>query len=445
MGREFVVGAICLRFVVGLSARRGLHRLQRSAEIQAVERVAAGRQARDTISAFQAQRIVDAWSAASVLPSIDSAAIGALCLTPAIVVTGGPLTLLVIGGLLAFAIPSYIRTGSLAVAAGEEYAQRRERLENETIHLVRSLWEIRGVGGSSFAFRRLAALSERESEAEEKAVRQTIGSSLVTEFVGGVAVGLVAMVVGFRVLNGGSLTLALIAIFLTIEMSAAVRAWSSSFHTRQSYREAVASPPSTAVSSLEEMAPAMTVHVDELVTYAPAQPVSFSVRQGETVLLRGPSGIGKSTVLRVLTGDLEPRGGSAQCSATRIGYVDPQPVFVEGSLTDNVLIAKEAQFEEFLGHCAALRISRDLSPATNVQRGGSNFSHGERIKLAVARALVNGAELLILDDVASFLDHDSRRALGEALKRSGITIIEATNDEPICSPDDVVTLREVMP
>lgn len=445
VGPGLILIALVLRMVVGLTTRLGLQWLHREAEVDAQLRVADRAFSRNGVTAFQGRRIVDAWSAASLLPAIDVGALGALALTPVIVAVGGPLTLLVIGGLVAFAIPSYIRTGTVALAAANEYAERREHLEFEVIHLIRSLWEIRGVGGTTFAFRRLDALSERESESEERAVRQTIGSSLVTEFIGGVAVGLVAMVVGFRVLDGGSLTRALIAVFLTIEISTALRSWSASFHTRQSFRDLVITTTPRGERESDHVAPSISIRVDELTTYAPAQPVSFTVRPGETLLLRGPSGIGKSTVLRVLIGDIHPRGGTVECSAERIGYIDPYPVFSEGPLADNVVIANDATFHSFSRVCHALRLSREVSADMQVQRGGANFSHGERIKIAIARALANDAELLILDDVASFLDHESRHAVANVVKSHGVTVVEATNDEPICQPDATITLQEVAP
>ena len=443
-GPLLLMSAIGLRVVIGVSVRRGLVRVQQLAESDAIDYVTARANTRSSFSAYRGSRIVEAWSVGSLLPSIDSGAAGALALIPAIVILGGVPALLVVGGLIAGAIPAYIRTGTTAVEAAATYTARRERLESETIHLIRCLWEVRGVGGTNYAIRRLEALSERESDAESHAVRQTIGSSLVTEFVGGVGVGLVAMVVGFKVLDGGSPTRALCAVLLTIELSAALRTWSSSFHARSDLKELRAELDHPGeIRTATDPSPSL-IDVRGLSTYAPAQPVSFSVAPGECLQLQGPSGIGKSTILRAVIGAIEPLSGSVMCATHRIGFIDANPVFIEGSLADNVLIALDSSMESFIAHCHAMAIAPTVPDLASlpVVRGGASFSHGERIKFAIARALCNRAELLILDDVASFLDHDSRRRIANVIRDSGVAVIEATNDDPICQPNFIVSLTE---
>jgi ABC-type multidrug transport system fused ATPase/permease subunit len=170
--------------------------------------------------------------------------------------------------------------------------------------------------------------------------------------------------------------------------------------------------------------------------------VTFSVAAGEVVLLVGPTGSGKSAVLRAAAGDA---GVAGACSvAARVAYVPQDPWLQRGTVREGVtgLVAEgwgvgapacatdEAWYAEVLSACA---LSEDLAtPAfplgdgSEVGDGGGALSGGTRARLALARALYAGARhaaspahppsLFLLDDVLAAVD----APVGEALWRGAV-------------------------
>ncbi|MGB6943527.1 MAG: ATP-binding cassette domain-containing protein [Bryobacteraceae bacterium] len=158
--------------------------------------------------------------------------------------------------------------------------------------------------------------------------------------------------------------------------------------------------------------------------------LTFSAADGAITGLIGPNGSGKTTTLRLITGLLRPHGGRVL-----VDGIDPaeNPIAVRhriGALTDGLgnyprLTSREhlRYFGELRGMPAAeldLRIEfllqlfdmRDIA-----DRRAQGFSQGERMKLALARAMINNPPNLLLDEPANGLDVPSTRALRALLER----------------------------
>lgn len=139
--------------------------------------------------------------------------------------------------------------------------------------------------------------------------------------------------------------------------------------------------------------------------------VSFSVPPGETTAIVGTSGAGKTTILNLMEGFLEPDAGVvAGLSAPRrsAGFVDQTATVIKGSIADNVRFERSDVSDEQV--CAALKRVGLVEYATadgiltQVQVHGQSLSGGERQRLVLARALVAGADTLILDEPTSNVD-----------------------------------------
>ncbi|MCH4083465.1 MAG: ABC transporter ATP-binding protein/permease [Olsenella sp.] len=161
--------------------------------------------------------------------------------------------------------------------------------------------------------------------------------------------------------------------------------------------------------------------------------VDFRVRRGEVTAVIGNTGSGKSTIAKLLLRFHDVTSGSLSFMGTdvrgvrradlraRIGYVPQKAWLFSGTVASNLRDGDDSADEERLWH--ALDVAqggfvRDLPEglAAPVAQGGSNFSGGQRQRLAIARALVRKADLYVFDDSFSALDFKTDALLRHALK-----------------------------
>ncbi|BAK84867.1 ABC transporter ATP-binding protein [Komagataeibacter medellinensis] len=192
--------------------------------------------------------------------------------------------------------------------------------------------------------------------------------------------------------------------------------------------------------------------------------LSFSVNRGELVALLGPNGAGKTTLLRLLLGLARPDGGevwlegqpmatwSRREIARRIAYV-PQghvPLFPY-SVRDIVGMGRlaEAPFAPHLREAdrdAVAHALGELAITHLADRAYTDLSGGERQAVLLARALAQGAGMLVLDEPETGLDYGQKQRLYALLRRlagQGHAIIATTHDpiQAACVFDRALLLR----
>lgn len=344
--------------------------------------------------------------------------------------------------LVAIAVPLYIRAGHRSERLGTEYESRRRQLESRQLEVLRHTPDLRGVGAVEYGVREIGAFSRREHESAIAAIRVALESSLVTEFLSGVSIGLVAMIVGFSLLSGHiSLLRALIAVFITSELFGAIRRYGVEFHRRDDAQRA---QESLARREPLELPRADLLVVRDLVTEADATPRTFEVSPGGRVWVRGPSGSGKSTLLETLVGWRQPIAGEVHWPDSPIGVVQPHTPLLSGTLRENLSLDGRASDDEIIEILRSfnLRGSRFANLDAVLLADGRGFSDGERVRLLLVRALVSRAGTLIIDDIAGLLDATSRAAAAAELRRrSKLAIIEAAVERPLI--DDPTSMIEV--
>ena len=162
--------------------------------------------------------------------------------------------------------------------------------------------------------------------------------------------------------------------------------------------------------------------------------ITFTAAPGETIGVIGGTGSGKTTLInliprlydaaegRVTIDGVDVKDYDAETLRCLIGIVPQKSVLFKGTIRSNLLWGREDATDDELWQALELAQAREVVKSKEgeleaiVEQNGSNFSGGQRQRLAIARALVRKPAILILDDSASALDYATDAALRKAIR-----------------------------
>jgi len=203
---------------------------------------------------------------------------------------------------------------------------------------------------------------------------------------------------------------------------------------------------------------------DVFYRYSPSDPmvlqgVNLKIEQGEHVAITGPSGGGKSTLLKIMLGLVEPEGGDVLVDGIplkRFGYksfhrqvaaVLQEDSLFAGSIADNIaLFDDEVDMQRVVNAAAAASIHEDIMAMpmqfeTLIGDMGSTLSGGQKQRVLLARALYRQPKILFMDEGTAHLDSKHEAAVNEAINAMGITrVIIAHRQETIAAADRQLVL-----
>jgi thiol reductant ABC exporter CydD subunit len=349
-------------------------------------------------------------------------------------------------------------------------------LATHFLDVVRGLPTLRAFNRSEAQAARIAEVSDAYRRSTMGTLRVAFLSGAVLELAATLGIALVAVTVGVRLVEGGlGLEAGLTVLVLAPELYLPLRNLAAQFHASADGRavaerllglvdEAPAAASGAALPASPRVAPVRL----EAVTFAyPAgagpvlHGVDLELGPGETVALVGPSGCGKSTVAALLLRFAEPGAGRvtvggadlAACDADAwragIAWVPQRPTLFRGTVAGNIRLGDPGASDERVRAAAVLAAADTFVRAlpdgyhTVVGDGGRGLSAGETQRIALARAFLRDASLLILDEPTANLDPASAVQVEQAIEACGAdrtVLLIAHRPELAARADRVVRL-----
>ncbi len=343
--------------------------------------------------------------------------------------------------------------GSIADRMTKRQWGTLSRMSAHFLDVLQGLTTLKMLGRSRDQVKTIAAISDQFRRTTLGVLRVAFLSALVLELMATISTALIAVEIGLRLLYAKILfRQALFVLILAPEFYMPLRELGAKFHAGMSGTAAAqrifeilntplpqAETPSP--TPVEERPRRFDIRFVD-VTYAyeggkrPAlRGVSFTMREGQKVALVGPSGAGKSTIAALLLRFIEPDGGrilvdgrplsewDVRAWRRFVAWVPQMPYLFHGTVADNIRLARpDASMEEVvraarLAHADEFIRALPDGYETVIGERGARLSGGQAQRIALARAFLKDAPLLVLDEATANLDPENEALLQQAVSR----------------------------
>ena len=340
---------------------------------------------------------------------------------------------------------------------------------------VQGLSTLKVFGRQHRAAASIESVTTRYRRETMKVLRVSFLSGFMLEFLASIAVAIVAVTIGFRLLDGSlALTVGLFVLLLAPEAYLPLRQVGVQFHAAA---EGVAATDdifdvldaySTTVGGggrsldtrdgAELVLDELTVHRGERVLPA----ISLRARPGLVTLIEGPSGAGKSSILAALR-RAAGYSGAASYGGIEIAALDPagwlawagqQPGLISGTVAANVALGDTRPDAALVARALRLACADEIHPEKELGVQGAGLSGGQAQRVAVARAfyrhLRKAASVIALDEPSAALDAETEARLWASVREladAGATVLLVSHRESARAIADqivTVTVSEVM-
>lgn len=360
-----------------------------------------------------------------------------------------------------------------AEAVNQRFFYQRQRLAGHFLDRVKHLTTLKLFAAENEALSEVEERSQDYRQVVMKTLKLAFLSSAVLEFFTSVAIASIAIYIGFALFGSISwgpaadITLfsGLFILLLAPEFFQPLRNLSQFYHDRAA---AVAAASHIATHLPDEDTNSPAEDVFELtadgyssiliatnlgIGYQPSDvlldPINLKLSNGLCLLINGPTGCGKTTLLHTLAGYLPPLSGKVLLNNQPMGkqairYLPQKPWIINGSWAENLAVlapdATEKEMHKVLSQLGleGLILNRNKGLYSKLNEHGEGLSGGQLQRLALARVLLSPAPLVLLDEPTASLDKESRQyvlAALTALKPQCILVISSHDADVLALSD----------
>ncbi|MER5274271.1 thiol reductant ABC exporter subunit CydD [Streptomyces sp. NPDC002809] len=347
------------------------------------------------------------------------------------------------------------------------------RLSGHFLDVVAGLPTLKVFGRAKAQAESIRTITSQYRQATLRTLRIAFLSSFALELLATLSVALVAVTIGMRLVHGElDLYTGLVVLILAPEAYLPIRQVGAQYHAAAEGLSAaeeifavLETEPRT--GGTQDVPDSLRLELEGVTvrhagrTEPSLAGASLVVDEGETVALVGPSGVGKTTLLNVVLGFVEPDEGRVRVGGTdlaalspelwreRIAWVPQRPHLFAGTIAENVRLARPGADDDAV--TAALRDAGAYDFVTALPDGartllgedGAGLSAGQRQRLALARAFLADRPLLLLDEPTASLDGETEAGIVEAVRRLAVgrTVLLVVHRPALLTvADRVVTL-----
>ena len=389
----------------------------------------------------------------------------------------------ILSGIIMLVTAPLIPFFMVMIGKGAEVLTKRQyqtlsRLSAHFLDSLQGLTTLKLFGQSKAHAKNIAKVSDQFRDKTLKVLRVTFLSALALELLATLSTAVIAVEIGLRLLYARiEFREAFFLLILAPEFYLPLRMLGARFHagmagTTAAKRifEILDTPVPTAQANTDASIPDSQITSIELkdVTYtypnetAPAlENINLQIRAGQHIALVGSSGAGKSTLVSLLLGFIEPTSGTITMNhehplahielRNSVAWVPQKPHLFLDTISANIRLGKpDATLDEVIDAAKAAHLHEFIETLpqtyeTLVGEGGARLSSGQAQRLALARAFLKDAPILLLDEPTSSLDPETESLLEESMRRlmQGRTVITIAHRlNTVFNADQIIVLEE---